>query len=224
MDRVHTIAGEALTAFDALPLAAQVAILAVMAVLLGSSILRPVPLVGRALRLGGNLALIVVLGLTALSYVRLEPAFDNVLPTLGFRSQQVVGSETRVPLSSDGHYWVDGRVNGVRQRFMVDTGATVTVLSSEAAEAAGIAPDPATMPLTVHTAGGPILARLGTIDELRAGSIEADGLEAIVTGAESGVNVLGMNFLSRLKSWRVEDGVLVLTPRPAATVDAAATP
>ena len=26
------------------------------------------------------------------------------------------------------------------------------------------------------------------------------------------MNVLGMNFLSRLKSWRVEDGELVLVP------------
>ena len=28
----------------------------------------------------------------------------------------------------------------------------------------------------------------------------------------NGINVLGMNFLSRLQGWRVEDGTLILVP------------
>jgi aspartyl protease family protein len=34
----------------------------------------------------------------------------------------------------------------------------------------------------------------------------------VVSPAFGDTDVLGMNFLSRLKSWRVEDGVLVLVP------------
>lgn len=212
MDRAQTIALTLADHFAALPLLLQLVAAALVAIVLGSTLFRRVPLVGGVLRLGGNIALVALVVLAGLSYLRPDPAFDAVLPSLGFRAQQVVGGETRVPLSADGHYWVDGSVNGVQQRFMVDTGATLTMLSQEAAQDSGISPDPLRLPMIVHTAGGPIEARLGTISKLRAGSVEARGLDAIVTGAASGVNVLGMNFLSRLKSWRVDDGVLVLTP------------
>lgn len=212
MERVRTIVQSLASIVTHLPLLAQVALAGLAAALLAGLFARRVPLVATLLRVGGNFALVAVLVLGALSYLRPDPVFDEVLPSLGFASQRVVGDETRVPLSSDGHFWVDGSVNGTPQRFMVDTGATLTVLSPDAAAAAGIRPDPLRLPMIVRTAGGPIEAQLGTIRSLRAGSVEADGLDAIVTGASSGVNVLGMNFLGRLKAWRVEDGVLVLTP------------
>lgn len=220
MDRLKSIIAALAGAAGHLPPLVQLALGGLAAIVAGSLVAGQLPRLGGLVRFAGNVALVAVLVLAGLSYVRPDPAFDAVLPSLGFRAQQVVGSETRVPLSADGHYWIDGTVNGVHQRFMVDTGATLTVLSHDTAEVAGIAPDPLRMPVILRTAGGPAEARLGTIDNLRAGSVEARGLDAIVTGAASGVNVLGMNFLSRLKGWRVEDGVLVLAP---ASPSAAAT-
>ncbi|WP_338467689.1 TIGR02281 family clan AA aspartic protease [Novosphingobium sp. ZN18A2] len=216
MDRVHAIlAGAARLAAQVPPLF-LVAVAAVLVALLGSALSRRLPWSGGFLRLVGNLALVAVLAVTALRFIHLDPAFDGVLPSLGFKSQEVVGDETRVPLSPDGHYWLEGSVNGTAQRFMVDTGATLTVLSEQAAADAGVGPDPLRLPVTVRTAGGSVRARLARIEELHAGSVEAHGLDAIVTGGTGGLNVLGMNFLGRLKSWRVEDGVLVLTPIPVA--------
>ncbi|RZL97585.1 MAG: TIGR02281 family clan AA aspartic protease, partial [Sphingomonas sp.] len=43
-------------------------------------------------------------------------------------------------------------------------------------------------------------------------SIVARDLSAVVSPAFGDVNVVGMNFLSRLKSWRVEDNTLILVP------------
>ena len=40
----------------------------------------------------------------------------------------------------------------------------------------------------------------------------ARDLDVVVSPAIGNVNVLGMNFLSRLDSWRVEDDVLILVP------------
>ena len=54
------------------------------------------------------------------------------------------------------------------------------------------------------------MARVG---ELRFGSIVARDMDVIVTGSTGGLKVLGMNLLSRLKSWRVEGGVLILSPK-----------
>src|SRR3954451_15430092 len=36
------------------------------------------------------------------------------------------GRETRIPMALDGHFWVDGRLNDQKVRFLVDCGATMT--------------------------------------------------------------------------------------------------
>lgn len=191
------------------------ALAAIALTLLAAGLGRLSPRLGGLLRLSGNLLLVGVFLLAAMRFVRLDPAFDSLTANLAMPAQTVVGGETRVPLSADGHYWIEARVNGTRQRFMVDTGATITALSTEAADAAGIEPDPMRLPVVVRTANGSTQAQMARIDELRFGSIVARDMDAIVTGSTGGLNVLGMNFLSRLKGWRVEEGVLVLTPRHA---------
>ncbi|WP_245647789.1 retropepsin-like aspartic protease family protein [Novosphingobium lentum] len=196
-----------------LPPLVLVALGAIVLGIVGGLLGRRLPSTGRFLRTLGNLGLIAVLAVACLRLVRLDPAFDALAPNLGLPAQTVVGTETRIPLSSDGHYWIEAEVDGSAQRFMVDTGATVTALSDDAARAAGIAPDPLRLPVIVRTANGTIQAQLGHIGTLRFGSVVARDLDAIVTGSTGGLNVLGMNFLSRLKGWRVEGGTLILEPR-----------
>ncbi len=191
------------------------ALAAIALTMLAAGLGRLSPRLGGLLRLSGNLLLIAVFVLAVLRFVRLDPAFDSLTANLAMPAQTVVGGETRVPLSADGHYWIEARVNGTRQRFMVDTGATITALSTEAAHDADIRPDPMRLPVVVRTANGSTQAQMARIDEVRFGSIVARDMDAIVTGSTGGLNVLGMNFLSRLKGWRVEEGVLVLTPRHA---------
>lgn len=167
---------------------------------------------GGAVRFAGNLLMLAVFGLAVMRFVRMEPGFDAALHSLGRPAQTVSGGETRIPLAADGHYWIKARLNGVPLRLMVDTGATVTALSGDVAAAAGIEPDRMRSEATVETANGSVTAAPARIDELRFGSVVARDLDAIVLPAEGGPNVLGMNFLTRLKGWRVEDGVLILTP------------
>lgn len=190
-------------------------------VVIGGMVLARSPRLGRGLRLGGNLLLLAVFGLAVMRFVRMETSFDAALHTLGAPAQTVTGGETRIPLGPDGHYWITARLNGTRLRLMVDTGATVTAISQEVAEAAEIEPDPLRPEVMVETANGTVTAASARIDSLRFGSIAAQDLDAIVMPGENGPNVLGMNFLVRLKGWRVEDGVLILTPRkPQADADA----
>jgi len=200
----------------ALPPLVVAALAAVLAVFAGGLIARRLPLTGRLLRILGNVVLLGAVLLAVLRFARFDPAFDALLPQFGMPVQSVVGGETRVPLSADGHYWVEASVNGSDQRFMVDTGATISALSSEAAREAGVEADPLRLPVAVRTAGGLVSARLATIGDLRFGNIVADDVDALVTGETGGLNVLGMNVLSRLGSWRVEGGVLILVPaKPA---------
>ena len=189
------------------------AMVAIVVALAGSLIGGATPRIGRIMRTGGNLALIAVVGMTVLQVARLSnPALDLALPQVGLPAQRVAGSETRVPLAPDGHYWIKATVNGEPRRFLVDTGATLTAVSQDFAERSGIEPAPGRMPVQLRTASGTMTAQLASIAEFGFGNIVARDLDAVIVPGLDGMNVLGMNFLSRLKSWRVEDGELVLVP------------
>jgi len=186
---------------------------AIVLTMIGGIMWRASPRRGGAVRFAGNFVLIAVFLLAALRFVRLDPAFDSLADNLAMPVQTVDGGETRVPLSADGHYWIEAKVNGTRQRFMVDTGATLTAISQDVADEASVKADPLRLPVVVRTANGAMQAQMVRLDEVRFGSIVARDMDAIVTADTGGLNVLGMNFLSRLKGWRVEDGVLILSPR-----------
>lgn len=64
----------------------------------------------------------------------------------------------------------------------------------------------------LSTANGTVAAELTSIDNLSFGNIEAHGLDAVIAPNLGRTNVLGMNFLSRLESWRVEGRDMILVP------------
>ena len=118
----------------------------------------------------------------------------------------------RIQMSEDGHFWVDAQVNGRGVRFMIDSGATTTAMSRSAAVAAGIAIDESGFPVSISTANGTVEARRARMERLALGSIQADDLAVVVAEEFGDTNVLGMNFLSQLESWRVEGRFLILQP------------
>ncbi|MCJ2177965.1 retropepsin-like aspartic protease family protein [Novosphingobium album (ex Hu et al. 2023)] len=131
----------------------------------------------------------------------------------GTRPASVEGNETVISQRADGHFWVEAQLNGTPVEFLVDTGATYTGVSAATAERAGLMPEEGTEGMVLDTANGPIVARKATAGSLRFGGIDAKGLTvAIAPDTESDINVIGMNLLSQLASWRVEDNRLILLP------------
>ena len=126
--------------------------------------------------------------------------------------QKVEGDVTRLRMARDGHFWVRATIGGVERRMLVDSGATVTALSQRTAAAAGVRATESPFPMLIRTANGTVQARTGTVDELRMGNIVARDLAVVVSPAFGDNDVLGMNFLSKLKGWRVEDGTMILVP------------
>ncbi len=96
--------------------------------------------------------------------------------------------------------------------MLVDSGATVTALSADTAKRAGIEKDAMLVPLLLRTANGTVPAEGGTIAKLEVGGIEARNLKAVISPALGYTDVLGMNFLSTLRSWRVDGKMLILVP------------
>ena len=134
---------------------------------------------------------------------------------IGIEEQRVEGDTVRIRQSVDGHFWARVRINGIERRMLVDSGATITALSPETARAAGI-DTRGGLPAIINTAGGTIRATRGSIETLSlAGKLETRDLGVVVAPTFVGVEVLGMNFLSRLGSWRVEGNTLILEPKRA---------
>lgn len=177
-------------------------------------------LIGRRMRLGRALGMVlawVIIFCVVLSLFSLRRELglvkDRVRSELtGKPQQRVEGQSLRIAVSGDGHYWVDGAINGTPTRFLVDSGASVTALSEGAARAAGLNVDRDGMPMIMQTANGRVEARRSTIATLSLGPIRASDLPVVVSPAFGEVNVIGMNMLSRLESWGVHNGEMVLTP------------
>ncbi|VXC59800.1 retropepsin-like aspartic protease family protein [Sphingomonas sp. 8AM] len=143
---------------------------------------------------------------------RFDPWLGRAAAALDLDDQQVAGEETRIRMSRDGHFYVRAKIGGTEHRLLVDSGATITALSPATAAAAGVEVKPAVFPVLLKTANGTIRADTGEVPELRFGNVVARDLAVVVSPAFGDVDVLGMNFLSRLKSWRVEGRTLILTP------------
>jgi aspartyl protease family protein len=188
------------------------AVAAMVGGVLGSILLPRVPALGRLLRFGSTFVLMAILVLVVLQLSRLDPRFSMAVPELGLPAQVVEGGETRVPLSRDGHYWLQAEVNGHSVPFLVDTGATLTAVSEETAEAAGLEARDGGLPIRLQTANGTVAAHLTNIDSLRFGNVAASGLDAVIAPGLGDTNVIGMNLLSRLASVRIEQGELILVP------------
>ena len=128
------------------------------------------------------------------------------------RDQSVVGDETRVPMAEDGHFYARATINGVERRMLIDSGATTTALSDATAAAASIKVD-TSLPEMIDTANGMVKAYPARVGTLQVGGITAHDLGVVVAREFGETDVLGMNFLSKLKTWRVEGRTLVLVPQ-----------
>ena len=189
---------------------------------LGTMTVRRLPALGRLLRTGSTLVLMGVLVLVVLQLSRIDPRFELAVPELGLPQQVVEGSETRVQLAPDGHFWLRAEINGEPANFLVDTGATLTAVSTDTAARVGLEARGGGLPVRMQTANGAVAAELTTIDELRFGNVAARGLDAVIAPGLGPTNVLGMNLLTRLASWRVEGDTMILVPHhPQAPLETA---
>lgn len=178
-------------------------------------ILFKIPYVGRVLRGLFSFALLAFGIFLILQQAPFDPNLSRVTASLGLDRQEVVGDEVRIKMSRDGHFWANVRINGIEKRMLVDSGATVTALSEATAQAAGVEADATLVPLLMKTANGTVRADAGTVERLEVGAIAATDLKVVISPTLGDTDILGMNFLSELKSWRVEGQTLILAPNGA---------
>jgi aspartyl protease family protein len=130
----------------------------------------------------------------------------------GGRAATVRGEASVIRQSDDGHFWVDASVGGQDVEFMIDSGATTTALSSETAQQLGLQIDRTSRPMVVMTANGPINSWPAELPSVVVGTVTVEPLQVLVSDVPGSINLLGMNWLSRLGSWRVSGREMVIEP------------
>jgi len=119
--------------------------------------------------------------------------------------------EVVIPPGHNGHFQVEGRVDGRRVTFMVDTGASVVALTARDAAMLGIHPAPSDYVAAARTANGTVRAAPVELNTVEIDDLVVRNVTAMVLpdGALSD-NLLGLSFLSRLHRYEFADGKLVL--------------
>lgn len=104
--------------------------------------------------------------------------------------------ELTIPRARDGHFYAMGTVNGHPVQFLVDTGATLVVVSEALARSAGLSGGQSTV---FRTANGDLAGRVVGHVAVGVGPVQVDGLRVGVglVGGDSNKALLGQNFLSR---------------------------
>ncbi len=113
--------------------------------------------------------------------------------------------------AGNGHYHARVDINGRNTAVLVDTGASLVVLTYEDARRAGIFLKSSDFTQPVATANGTTRVAPVTLDRISIGDITVRNVRAAV--AEEGrlnVTLLGMTFLNQLERVDMRDGVMVL--------------
>ena len=128
----------------------------------------------------------------------------------GTAGQSISGEAIELRRQDDGHYWIMVDINGKPVRFMVDSGATMTAINATTAKEAGVEANG--YPIILSTANGRVAAKRATVLSLVVGPHKIENHPVVVSESFGDVNLLGMNFLNNMQSWRVEANKMILIP------------
>lgn len=128
-------------------------------------------------------------------------------------SNDVAASQRSISIQPDrrGHFRTEGRIDGQRVGFMVDTGASMVALNETSAARFGLRPSRADYTATVTTANGTVKGARARIAMVELGELTVRDVEALVLPDTAlSENLLGLSFLSKLKRFAYANGQMVL--------------
>ncbi|WP_240811653.1 TIGR02281 family clan AA aspartic protease [Brevundimonas sp. M20] len=127
-------------------------------------------------------------------------------------SAPATGGPAQVLKEPDGHYWADVRIDGRAIHAMVDTGASVMVLTKEDAVRLGLGLKPDDFDAKLVTASGPVAAAPVRLRSVSVSGARVENVEALVVAEGLPHSLLGMSYLGRLSSFTATPAALTLTP------------
>lgn len=119
--------------------------------------------------------------------------------------------EVRIPVGEHHQFFVTAAVNRRPFAFLVDTGASYVALRESDARNAFVKFGYNDFTQPVRTANGETKAALVEIDDIEIDGIRIENVKAFILPDEQlGMNLLGMSFLSRLRSVETRAGEMIL--------------
>ena len=111
----------------------------------------------------------------------------------------------------DGHFHATVVINGAPIDILVDTGATLTVLTPEDATRAGFDMDSLQFSGQARTANGIVATAPVRLDRVALGPFEERNVRAAVNGGNLDKSLLGMEFLNRFGRLEITHDQLIIT-------------
>lgn len=120
--------------------------------------------------------------------------------------------EMVIQRQSNGHFYVDGTVNGQPVHFLVDTGATTVALTADDARHVGLQFDPSEFQRIGYGASGPVLGKDVVLNSVALGSNEVPDVRGVILADAAGLNVslLGQSYLERISSVQIRGDEMVI--------------
>ena len=119
-------------------------------------------------------------------------------------------SELMITASDDNHFYVNGKANGKRVRFLIDTGASEIVLSPRAAERIGVDLETLRFTQQYQTANGIGFGANHWLESFSIGSFKFSETKVSINQSAMSQSLLGMSFLKMLKSFEFRGDKLYL--------------
>lgn len=120
--------------------------------------------------------------------------------------------EMMVERQRDGHFWVMTQINGKNLPMMVDTGASMVVLSKKDARRMGINLDELRFTGSSSTANGKVAFARTRLDNFQIGHVEFQNFMVTVNGGEMNGSLLGLDALDKFKSYEMRGDTMILRP------------
>jgi clan AA aspartic protease (TIGR02281 family) len=123
----------------------------------------------------------------------------------------ISANEVRLQRQADGHYHINGAINGQPVRFMLDTGASMVSVSREMADRTGLECE---QPAVFTTANGKIDGCIATREEVSFGNVRLFDVDIAIMPNMDETGLLGMNALSKFDLQQT-DGTLTIRHKQA---------
>ena len=129
--------------------------------------------------------------------------FDSFMGALLPRQDSAsLSGEAQFFANSSGDFIVTGKINDVEVTFLVDTGASVVVLTTT--------DEDMILSRFYQTANGTVAGAPIRLSEIKLGGIHLSNVRASVIGEQLHMSLLGMSFLGRLSEFSFKGPVLKL--------------
>ncbi len=142
------------------------------------------------------------------------PVLQELTPSRVVQVTDADGIDTlAIARGRDGHFHIDAEVNGTPVSFLVDTGASTTVLTLRDAERSGIDVTALEFNRPVQTANGMALFAQADLDSLQIGPYRIAPVRVgVMPEGTLQTSLLGMSTINRFASWRIDGNRMVLVP------------